>query len=295
MPTTRNALFTLCLTLAVSSAALRAQDILPYPNDTLAALHNDSLAPADLHPTDTLAVAPNDSNAPDELNPTDTLALFADTLALHSPLLDAEADSLFNDSLQQVAYDLMEAYNDTANLEFVIDRTHWMPDPKKALWLAIAFPGGGQIYNRKYWKLPLFYGGFLGCLYAMNWNNTMYHDYSQAYIDIMDDDDNSTSYMNFIPETYDVESNLSRLQSLFKKKKDYYRRYRDLSFICLLGVYALSILDAYIDAELSSFDISRDLSMKIRPSVINQQHTAQRTNAATLQSNSYGLQCAITF
>ena len=57
----------------------------------------------------------------------------------------------------------------------------WRPNPQRALWLALVFPGGGQIYNRKYWKLPLVYGGMMGCLYAMNWNNMMYKDYSQAY------------------------------------------------------------------------------------------------------------------
>ena len=165
----------------------------------------------------------------------------------------------------------------------------WIPDPKKALWMAIAFPGGGQIYNRKYWKLPIIYGGFLGCMYAMSWNNTMYHDYAQAYLDIMDDDPNSQSYNNFLPPSYDVESNLERLQTLFKKKKDYYRRYRDLSIFCMIGVYALSVLDAYVDAELSSFDISRDLSMKIKPSVITDRAMAQGPN------NSYGLKCSIAF
>ena len=83
----------------------------------------------------------------------------------------------------------------------------FVPDPKKAMWFAIIFPGGGQIYNRKYWKLPLVYGGFLGCIYALNWNNTMYRDYSQAYIDIMDSDENTNSYENFIPAKYNVQAN----------------------------------------------------------------------------------------
>ncbi|MBQ0142166.1 MAG: hypothetical protein KBT06_05115, partial [Prevotellaceae bacterium] len=57
---------------------------------------------------------------------------------------------------------------------FVADSIHvsWKPNPKTALWLALAIPGGGQIYNRKYWKLPIIYGGFLGCVYAIKWNNT---------------------------------------------------------------------------------------------------------------------------
>ena len=171
----------------------------------------------------------------------------------------------------------------------VVETKKWVPDPKKALWYAIVIPGGGQIYNRKFWKLPLIYGGFMGCFYAISWNNTMYRDYAQAYIDIMDDDPNTRSYENFIPLSYDVNANLERLQTLFKKKKDYYRRYRDLSIFCAIGVYALSIIDAYVDAELSSFDISKDLSMKVKPSIINDRATA------SYNGNSYGIKCAITF
>lgn len=169
----------------------------------------------------------------------------------------------------------------------------FMPDPKKAMWLAIVIPGGGQIYNRKYWKLPLVYGGFIGCLYALNWNNTMYRDYCQAYIDIMDSDDNTKSYENFLPIGYDVEANKGRLQDIFQRKKNFYRRYRDLSIFCMIGVYALSILDAYIDAELSSFDISRDLSMKVHPAVINERYSAMRGSG--MSTTSYGLQCSLQF
>ena len=68
------------------------------------------------------------------------------------------------------------------------DWNTWTPDPQRALWLALVIPGAGQIYNRKYWKLPIIYGGFMGCIYALTWNNMMYKDYSQAYLDIMDND-----------------------------------------------------------------------------------------------------------
>jgi len=78
------------------------------------------------------------------------------------------------------------------------DMTRWQPNPKRALWLALVFPGGGQIYNRKYWKLPIVYGGFIGCFYAMNWNNTMYKDYSQAYVDLVDKDPGTQSYNQFL-------------------------------------------------------------------------------------------------
>ena len=68
------------------------------------------------------------------------------------------------------------------------DWSTWHPEAKRAMWMALVLPGAGQIYNRKYWKLPIIYGGFVGCAYAITWNNQMYHDYSQAYMDIMDID-----------------------------------------------------------------------------------------------------------
>ncbi|NLV53357.1 MAG: hypothetical protein GXY64_08860 [Bacteroidales bacterium] len=188
------------------------------------------------------------------------------------------------------------AYPDADGSGFLFDPNkngRFVPDSKKALWLAIIFPGGGQIYNRKYWKLPLIYGGFIGCAYAMTWNNTMYRDYSQAYIDIMDSDENTKSYETFIPSHYDIEANKTRLQDLFRRKKNYYRRFRDLSMFCMIGVYALSIIDAYVDAEMSSFDISHDLTMKIRPTIINDKYSALR--ASGIHSSSYGVGCSLTF
>lgn len=106
----------------------------------------------------------------------------------------------------------------------------WRPNPKKAMWLALVIPGGGQIYNHKYWKLPIIYGGFVGCAYALSWNSTMYKDYSQAYLDIMDDDPKTNSFEDFLPYGTTVNSsNISRLQDILKKRKDIYRRYRDIS------------------------------------------------------------------
>ena len=162
------------------------------------------------------------------------------------------------------------------------------PDPNKATWSAIVFPGGGQIYNHKYWKLPIVYGGFLGCAYALNWNNQMYNDYSQAYLDIMDDDPGTASYEEFLPPRYNIEANKDYLKRVFKSRKDTYRRQRDLSIFCFIGVYLISIIDAYVDAELSNFDITEDLSVQVRPTTID-----NRQN--TLRSQAYGLQCSFSF
>lgn len=214
-------------------------------------------------------------------------------------------DSALDDSIRQLNeqnIQRQQQHADTARITLQLDsivylneiRSRWIPNPKKAMWLAIVIPGGGQIYNRKYWKLPLVYGGFVGCMYALHWNNTMYRDYSQAYIDIMDTDPNTKSYENFLPPGYNIETNLSRIQKLFQNKKDYYRRYRDLSIFAFIGVYLLSVVDAYVDAELSSFDISRDLSMKVRPTIINRKDGYGITQNPT-GNNSYGVQCALTF
>lgn len=171
------------------------------------------------------------------------------------------------------------------------DWATWRPEPKRALWLAIVLPGAGQIYNRKYWKLPLVYGGFVGCIYAMQWNNTMYRDYSQAYQDIMDNDPTTQSYNQFLHlGTRITSANMAQYQSIFKSRKDRYRRWRDLSFFCLLGVYALSIVDAYVDASLSEFDISDDLSLRLEPAVITSQKARSPLHASAL-----GIHCSLQF
>lgn len=167
-------------------------------------------------------------------------------------------------------------------------KPRFVPDPQRALWLSLIFPGAGQIYNRKYWKLPIIYGGFLGCTYALLWNQQMYLDYSQAYLDIMDSDPNTKSYMEMLPPGYDITGREEQFKTVFKNKKNFYRRYRDLSAFCFIGVYILSVIDAYVDAHLSEFDISRDLSMRIGPAVINSSN-ASRT------SSSYGIGCHLNF
>jgi hypothetical protein len=175
--------------------------------------------------------------------------------------------------------------------EMVDKWSTWRPDPKRALWLALVIPGGGQIYNRKYWKLPIVYGGFIGCLYAMNWNNTMYKDYSQALIDLVDNDPSTQSYNQFLHLGMQITpSNASRYEDIFKKRKDKFRRWRDLSFFVMVGVYALSVIDAYVDAELSVFDISDDLSLRVEPTIIN-----NRSSANPLDASSIGLQCSLNF
>ena len=195
------------------------------------------------------------------------------------------AQDRFDDSLSVVV--------DTTILhkEMVDKWSTWHPDPKRAMWLALVIPGGGQIYNRKYWKLPIVYGGFIGCLYAMNWNNSMYKDYSQAYLDLMDNDPGTQSYNQFLHLGMQITpANEDRYKDIFKKRKDKFRRWRDLSFFVMVGVYALSVIDAYVDAELSVFDISDDLSLRVEPTIIN-----NHSSGNPFDASSVGLQCSLSF
>lgn len=163
---------------------------------------------------------------------------------------------------------------------------NFKPDPSTAAWRAVIFPGLGQIYNRKYWKLPLFYGGFMALTYAISWNNKYYKDYSIAYRDIMDDNPATRSYINFLPPgKKESDYDAAWLKSTFKRKNDYFRRSRDLSVIGMVGVYLLSVLDAYVDAQLYDFDISPDLSIRVEP-------TMQRVSQ---YDNMIGFRCSFTY
>ena len=217
---------------------------------------------------DSLTVNRNDSIVPIEAD---------DEIAKEIEKLEAPVDtaliSLKSDSV----------LNSTDNKQ----TKRWIPDSNKSLWMAMVLPGAGQIYNRKYWKLPIIYGGFVGCAYALTWNNKMYSDYSQAYQDIMSDNPNNDSYKDFIPPYVDIESNLEYYQNTFKNAKDVYRRQRDLSIFAFIGVYLLSVIDAYVDAELSDFDISKDLSFKLEPTLFN--------DVLRNSPQGVGLQCNIKF
>ena len=171
----------------------------------------------------------------------------------------------------------------------------WQPSPKRAMWLAIMLPGAGQIYNRKYWKLPIIYGGFIGCFYALRWNNMMYKDYSQGYMDLMDGNPETRSYNQFMHLGVTIDemnpNDKSIYQNKFKRRKDYFRRYRDMSIFVMIGIYAVSIIDAYVDATLSEFDISDDLSLRVAPSVMRNNYLSINP----LKSTSIGVSCSLNF
>lgn len=144
------------------------------------------------------------------------------------------------------------------------------PDPTKAVWMSALFPGLGQLYNRRYWKLPIVVGAFMGLGYATSWNNTRLSDYTTAYSDIMDNDPTTKSYMDFFAPTVKEEDlDHAWLTNLLRTRKNYFRRNRDLCIICMIGVYLIAMVDAYVDAQLAHFDIGPSLSMDVAPALMN--------------------------
>lgn len=221
--------------------------------------------------------------------------------------VDSVMDKAMSDTIHRADKSVLTAKDTLALLQLQKegkkikrDWTTWKPNPKRAMWLAIVLPGAGQIYNRKYWKLPIFYGGFLGCAYAMRWNNQMYADYAQAYIDIMDDNPNTNSFNQFLHLGSQItDQNIDRYKELFRKRKDRFRRWRDLSFFCMIGVYGLSIIDAYVDASLSQFDISDDLSLRLEPGFVNSDGKAvgnrNKGGFGFSSTTGVGINAALTF
>lgn len=218
--------------------------------------------------------------------------------AAQEPVTEQEqlaADTVFSSTLRTLSIEEMEkqvaAQQLSADsLKEIITPKKWIPNPTKATWLALVIPGGGQIYNRKYWKLPIFYGGFAGCAYALTWNSRMYSDYAAAYKDAVYNRWDSKSITDLIPESYMKRTSKTQITDLLKKRKDLYRRYKDMSVAAFVAVYLLSVVDAYIDAELSNFDISPDLSMHIQPATLNSMPTPGVASGRDL-----GVSCSLNF
>lgn len=156
-----------------------------------------------------------------------------------------------------------------------VDFSQKVHSPHKASFYAAILPGLGQIYNKKYWKLPLVYGGIAGVAYGIHFNSKYYKDYRSAYRDFIVRDPNNTSYMQFVPPGMSMEDihgkNSAWFQNSLKNKKDYYKRYRDLSYIGMGLIYVAQIIDATVDAHFFNFDISDNLSLNIQPALLESQ------------------------
>lgn len=165
------------------------------------------------------------------------------------------------------------------------------PDPEQAIWLGAIIPGYGQILNRKYWKLPIVYAGFIGCYFAVTWNSNRFTRYRNAFLDITDNDASTQSYLKLIPEGLTMQNygGERAFTGMLNTGMDRSRYYRDLSIIITVAYYGLTLIDAFVDAHLYDFDISTDLSLQVRPVLLKQSDTN------TPSSYAYGLGARFKF
>ncbi|MGM9795208.1 MAG: DUF5683 domain-containing protein [Candidatus Aphodosoma sp.] len=160
-------------------------------------------------------------------------------------------------------------------------RENFLPDPNKSLWYSLTFPGLGQIYNRKYWKLPIVYGCFVGVTYAIVWTSNQYSDYMRGYKEACDVDPNTNYHLKLLPAGYPE----NQAEQYMLTQLNSFRRYRDLCIVAGVAVFALSVIDAYVDAQLANFDVSPDLSMKIRPKFDTVYNTGETAVGCQVQFN----------
>jgi hypothetical protein len=141
-----------------------------------------------------------------------------------------------------------EAVPDTVELQSYATRY----DPRKAILYAAILPGLGQIYNKKYWKLPLVYGGFIGFGYGISFYQKGYTKYKSELFDILEPDAPLLSPSGFTED---------QLRTIV----DRYRRQRDFFIILMAGMYLLQMVDAHVDAHLKEFDLNPNLHVRLEP------------------------------
>ncbi len=141
-------------------------------------------------------------------------------------------------------------------------------DPRKAILFAAVLPGMGQVYNKKYWKLPLVYGGMFGFGYGVNFYQKGFRKYKGELFDIIEN--NEPISVSGFSET--------QLRTIV----DRYRRERDFFIILSAGMYLLQMVDAHVDAHLKEFDLNPNLQVKIQPSMNDDLFTGRTTGVSLI-------------
>ena len=151
--------------------------------------------------------------------------------------------------IKKVSKDIFSLFKDSTKLQ----------PPQKATLRSLIIPGWGQARNGKWWKVPLVYGGFVGLGLVYNFNNQYYKEFlreSQFRKASLNPDE-----VFLYPEYEGISA------AQIYNAKDYYRRNRDLTLYGGILFYGVQVIDAYIDARLATFDVSDDLSLKVKPSI----------------------------
>ena len=148
--------------------------------------------------------------------------------------------------------------------------------PARAWIFSAIIPGGGQIYNKKYWKVPLLYGLIGTLVFVTDYNSQFYNEFSRNY-----------AYSQMQGPVVYYDGDFSSEQLLLYKKK--FKRSRDLNYIMFAGLYLVNIIDAVVDANMFDYDVSKDLSLRIDPII------EQNVYLPEYQLSTMGLRLSITF
>jgi hypothetical protein len=156
------------------------------------------------------------------------------------------------------------------SIQKAIEKPVKIHSPGKATMYSAVLPGLGQIYNKKYYKVPIIYGGFVGLGYLINHYNQRYYNFKQAYYDLTDQNPLTKSYETTYPYyDYSKTSAYQTYSESFIPEIDRTRRKRDLFIIATVGFYLLNVLDANVDAHFIDFDISEDLTFNFEPIMVD--------------------------
>lgn len=188
---------------------------------------------------------------------------------------------------------------DTVSVESIVK----VRSPHKATMYSVIFPGLGQAYNKKYWKIPFLYAGIAGTIYAINWNTKNYKKYKSGFRDLSElydwkalsdkeklvtEKPTADSFKKVIT-SIDFETSAlttdAHYKTVLQNGKDSYKHDRDLTYIILAGVYVLNIIDAAVDAHFSNFNVNDDLTIRVEPAI----------SYSAFSGNSLGFRCHITF
>lgn len=181
---------------------------------------------------------------------------------------------------------LMYAMAGATYLYFVADAVFNYRGPvnpvRKATTLAAIFPGMGFVYTKTYWRIPIYYGGFIALATVIDYNNRNYQRYKTAYDALTDGNPSTVDEFNgrYSPEL------LSRVRSA-------YRRDRDLAIIGMAAAYLLSVVDTYVIASLKNWDVDENLSVRVEPTLIDTRFNGRSYSPS--QGNSYGLALKLRF
>jgi len=160
--------------------------------------------------------------------------------------------------------------SDGSKKEFSIRDT--VPKPKNVMFQSLILPGWGQITNKQAWKVPIVYAAILGVGYYSYWLNGQYVDYRAAYYNSFAESNTAYADEKYGPTPAYLIG--ARTEGLLYYR-DYYRNERDKMVVFTVLTYGLNVIDAYIFAHLRDFDVSDDLTVQTRSSIINGQITPQ--------------------